>query len=349
MTNKPTHTSHNRLRNRLLRTLLVALLCPIIASCDSSTEPASDKMQVRINVDWSGYGKDTPTGMTVICHNNESGEHTAVTDNNISCATPLLSPGNYHATVFNLTVDEFANINFRGLESATTAEAYAAESDVPQWYATPVANNSYIAGQPEWLATDMIRTTIASASNNRLPDTEVIGTLHPKNIIYTLHITIHTENISNLRAVRGAISGLANGRQLATDRPNSNDVTVTHIIGSDSWTRHSTSSTPDLGILKAEVRCFGLPRNHRGTSAENILELHALLADGKTVKRYNFHVGDLISETSPSQDRRGDNLDLNLELRLSPSLPPATDNGGMDIWLDDWDEEADFDVPIQKE
>ena len=249
--------------------------------------------------------------------------------------------------MFNLTEEEFDNIRFCGLESAETAEAYASAQDAPKWYDAPADGDHYIAGQPEWLATDMILTApVESIPDGGQADEKAIGTLGPRNIVYTLHVTIHTENIGNLRAVRGAISGLASGRRLADKHPNDNDVTVTHLIGSDCWTRQRTASNPNIGFVQADVRCFGLPGNHLGTPEENRLELQVLLADGKTVIRYNLPVGHLIGKSHPTPDRQGDNLDLYLEWRLDPPLPPGSGGGGMDVWLDDWDDHVDFDVPI---
>lgn len=105
--------------------------------------------------------------------------------------------------------------------------------------------------------------------------------------------------------------------RLASDRPNDNDVTVTHIMESDSWTRSRTSTNPDIGCVKANIRCFGLPVNHQGTLDENKLEFQAMLAEGKTVLKYDIPVGHLIKSEHPS-DKRGDNLDLYLELELDP-------------------------------
>ena len=117
------HKIHAGLRNKLLRGLLVAL-CVVFTSCDDVVDRTTGKSQVRVDVDWSGYGKSVPTGMTIMFHHNETGERTQTIDNNISYVTPYLSPGRHWATAFNLTEEEFGNIRFRGLEAAETAEAY---------------------------------------------------------------------------------------------------------------------------------------------------------------------------------------------------------------------------------
>ena len=324
-------------------------LVAILTSCDATIHfypdpdrPGEDRAKIRLNVDWSSYGKTVPSGMTVICHHSETGLRSQTIDNNISFVTPHLTLGRHWATVFNLTEDEFNYIRFRGLESVETAEAYAPVREGSKWY-----GKSYAVGQPEWLAVDTIMTAPVELSSGTSP--KVIGTLHPKNIIYTLHVAVWTENIGNLRMARAAISGLASGRRFVSDRPNDNSVTVTHTTNQTDWTRSRTPSDNDDGVATAEIRCFGLPGNHTGTPEENILEFQAMLADGKTVLKYTIPVGDLIKENAaaPSPpDRRGDNLDLYLTVRLDPPLPPGKGDWGLDVDVEDWEENEDVPIPF---
>ncbi len=335
---------------RLLKSVLMAVGLTLV-SCDATIHfypeadgPAPGKSQIRLDVDWSGYGKTVPTGMTVICHHTETGERARAIDNDISHVTPYLTPGRHWATVFNLTEDEFSYISFRGLDAVETAEVYASAYNGAEWYKSRGDNSAYVAGQPEWLAVDTIMTDHVTDANSG--GMRVIGTLYPKNIIYTLHVTVRTENISNLRSVRAAISGLASGRKLASDLPNRNTETVTHLMEASDWSRSRTSANPDIGLAKADIRCFGLPGNHLGSADENTLEFYAMLSDGKTVLKYEIPVGHLITEKERPPGRRGDNLDLYLDLTLDPPLPPGgNDDWGFDAWVEDWDNE-DVNIPL---
>lgn len=327
---------------------ILLVICVMFASCDSTIHFYPDdgvrRSQIRINVDWSDYGKTEPTGMTVMCHHSENGEKVLAIDNNISYVTPYLSAGRHWATVFNLTEDEYNNIGFRGLDSVKTAEVYAPEYRGTMWYTGRGDDNSYVAGQPEWLAVDTIMT-----DHVEYPAEEVklIGTLHPKNIIFTLHVTLRTTYIGNLRSARGAITGLANGRMIHSDTTNDNSVTVTHLIESDSWSRTRTYEPADIGYVTADVRCFGLPSNHKGLPDENILEFQAMLAEGQKVLKYNIPVGHLIRKGNIPEGMRGDNLDLYLDLWLDPPLPPGGNgNWGFDVWVEDWDEQEDVIIPV---
>ena len=330
-------------RNDWLCAMLV-VLCVIFTSCDGTADSEEEKSLSRIEVDWSSYGKSVPAGMTVLFQHIEPGDMVQAIDNDVTGITSRLSPGRHWATVFNLTEQEFVNIGFRGLDAVETAKAYVKESATSKWYDGVAGSGNYVAGQPEWLAVDTIMTTAIEPVADGV---KIIGTLHPKNIIYTLHVTVHVDNMGNLLAARGAISGLAAGRRFAADFPEDNAVTVTHLIEADDWICSRSSSPQGDGLVKADVRCFGLPANHNGTPEENRLEIQALLADGKTVKRYDIPVGHLIKEPVHAAAGRGDNLDLYLELRLDPALPPYSGNGGgVDVWFNDWDERIDFNMPI---
>ncbi|MCM1332214.1 MAG: DUF5119 domain-containing protein [Bacteroides sp.] len=330
------------LRNALLRAMLV-VLSAVHASCDRRDDPARDTSAAYVDVDWSGYGKSVPAGMTVLFHHSVTGGKTVTASDDISRAVALLSPGRHWATVFSLTGEESGNIRFRGLDAVETAGVCAAEHDGSKWYAAHEGGGGYVALQPEWLAVDTIMTAaVAPGAGDVL--TASAGTLRPRNVVYTLHVTVRVGNIGSLLAARGAISGLAAGRRFAAGSPDDNSVTVTHLIESGCWTRSLTSSGD--GLVKAEARCFGLPADHGGTPGENRLEFQVLLADGETVMRYEIPVGHLIKQPAVIPGCRGDNLDLWLDVRLDDPLPPCGGAGGVDVWFDDWDDYVDFDMPI---
>ena len=268
--------------------------------------------------------------MTVMFQHSATGDMVSAIDNNIDRTNVRLTPGRHWAMVFNLTPDEFDNICFRGLDDVATAEVYARELTAPRWHSLPSDDNSYVAFQPQRLATDTILTTAVEPT----AEPRSIGTLHPRSIIHTLHITVATGNPGALIAARGAISGLASGRRLASDSPNT--TTVIHLIDSESWTRSDDAS------VNASVSCFGLPPSHRGLPDENVLEFQALLADGKTIKTYTIPVGHLIKEA----DGHGNSLDMTLELKLDPALPSTGNTGDIDVWIKDWDGSIDLNLPL---
>ena len=340
------HIIQAEAHNSLVCALLV-MLCTAAASCDDPSGPTAGKSQARIDVDWSGCGGYVPSGMTIMIHHDTSGENTRIIDNDITSATLNMSPGRHWATVFNLTEDEFDNIRFRGLDSPETAEAYAREYAGSRWHDRPLASDSYVACQPERLAADTILTAeVKTLPDGTQPEIKTIGTLHPQLLTYTLHLSVSIENISSLRATRGAVSGLASARRLSGDTSDSHGATVTQLIESDCWTCSRTSASSDLGVIKGDIRCFGLPAGHKGLPDENIFELQLLLADGKTVLRHDIPIGHLIKTSAPLPDRPAN--DIYLELHLDSALPPTGEDagGGVDVWFSDWDDYEDFNMPI---
>lgn len=311
--------------------VMVVMICLATTSCHSSADDlAAETYAARVNVDWSGYGNDSPTGMTLLFHHSTTGVMVTAADNNTDHTTTHLTEGRHWATVFNLTPDEHDNIGFRGLESVSTAEVYARECAAPEWLTLPYDDNSYVACQPPRLAADTIMTAAVEPTS----ETHVIGTLHPRNITHSLHITVATGTPGALIAARGAISGLASSRGLASDTPDSS--TLIHLIESDSWTRSADAS------VSATVRCFGLPNGHSGLPGENVLEFQALLADGKTVKRYTLPVGHLIKNAADHDNT----FDMTIELTLDPALPSVDNAGDIDVWIKDWDGSIDVNLPL---
>lgn len=119
-----------------LRLIILAAVSLALASCDATIhfypEPSGNAgSDLRLNVDWTAYGKTVPTGMTVICHHTATGEKLHTIDNNIAYVSPRLSEGRHWATVFNLTEDEYNYIGFRGLDAVHTAEAFAPRQESP--------------------------------------------------------------------------------------------------------------------------------------------------------------------------------------------------------------------------
>lgn len=329
------HPQSRALGRNLQRCLAILVaLCVAMTSCESDPDhPAAEQSACSVDVDWSGYDKDVPSGMTILFHNSSSGEMTRVAGSNTSSASALLTPGRHWATVLNLSPDKFANIGFRGLESAATAEAYAREYTGRIWHNIPRNEYSYVARQPEWLATDTILTSQVKPGAGL----EVIGTLHPHNIIHTLHINVALSNPAAILSGRGAISGMAAGRRLSADAPDPGAPTVVHLIEPENWT------VTKEGVAKAEVRCFGLPADRGGLPEDNFFEFQALLSDGKTVKTYLIPAGSMIKQLPGGETN---NLDIWLDVQVDLPPSPSGSSGGMDVWLSTWDESIDHDIPL---
>lgn len=307
---------------------------------------------VRIDTDWSNFTEEEPTGMTVMVYSQDGDQTLVATQhtNTTTHATFALPEGYYSAIVYNQSHTEFGSLLFRGTNKFTTHEVYARPTTT-RWYTR--GDKTHVVTEPEWLGTDeaenlhvtaeMARKTthelMSKDSRNVANNAFLIGTLHPDNIIYTLHVKVHVKGIYNLRSARASLDGLAEGYFMGLARPSAQ--TVAQLL--EEWTIVQNPSDPTQGYIETSITCFGLPYGHMGHAEENIFELQTLLVDNKTILKYPFHVGDVI-ERKPEDT----NLSLYLELKIDDPLPdvePAdTSDGGFSAVVDDWGPEENVNV-----
>lgn len=331
-------------------TILVVVACqPHDAFCFGHPHGA----KVRINVDWSEFKEEKPTGMSLLIYSTtDSVLYTQYTTETIDHAEFNLLPEGYTVLVHNQGTLEFATIAFSDMVNLSTARVFP-ERRTSEWYKP--SEGEILASAPEWLAfdkKDFLATegTINEESANEEHSHEqeeslFVSTLTPRNIIYTLHLTIDVRGINNYRAGRAAITGMADGYFPGTGEYGSQQ--VTHLI--EDWKvekRYSHTDGVQEGVITAQIGCFGLPVGHDSKPSTNKLRLSLLLADNKTVINHIFNVGDKFYR----QAADANSLHLYLELQLPDKLPDVTpaqgDTGqsGFDAEVNDWGEEENTEV-----
>ncbi len=289
--------------------------------------------RTRIEVDWSQFTKETPTGMSVVVYPQSDGAVQTVLSNTMSHVYVTLTPGLYHTLVYNQSPSEFASVLFRGLDKFATAEVYANDAR-SNWYRTR-AGEEKLGTTPEWIGTDSEEQMEADGD----PD-KVAAVLTPRNIVHTITFTVELSGIHNYRSARASLTGLASGYMLGLGR--TTDSEVTHLL--ESWTKTVDASDPTRGSITAQITCFGLPYGHTARPDENLFTLSILLADNQTVLDFPFSIGDKFGWTD-----KGD-LHLSVHLAIDEPLPdvqPAgTSSGGFDVTVDDWGDEEQVEVDI---
>lgn len=311
--------------------------------------------RVRIEVDWSRFKVEQPTGMTVMVYDQEDGGERLATQltNTITHAEFLLPEGLYRSIVFNQSLSEFGSLSFRGLDNYHTAEVYAIPATNTRWYVNR-GEDTRVVTEPEWLGTscneDMLVTEAMvnqtteerhNASSRALTRNSFpIGSHVVQNVIYIVDVTVHIKGIYNLRAARASLSGLAEGYLMGQARPNGN--TVVQLL--EEWSIKQDTQDPTQGSISSRIACFGLPHGHEGMPEENLFELEVLLVDNKTRMKFPFYVGDRF-ERNIEEDVY---LSLSLELTLDDPLPdvkPENDSGsGFSAEVDDWGPEENIDI-----
>lgn len=321
---------------------------------------------VRIDVDWSKFVEEVPTGMSVMVYPQGEGAGKAITQQTNTTSHVIFSipAGNYHSIVYNQSPSEYGSISFRGMDQFETAEVYANPTH-SRWYESRGDEGGRVVTEPEWFATDQIQgmevtpqmveqtgqdnysqLVLASRGRGDLSDSFLIGELTPQNIIYTISIKVHIDGIYNLRSARASLTGLAEGYWLGKGRVTSSK--VTQLL--ENWEMTINPHDPTKGTIVAKITCFGLPDGHQGTAEENELVLSLLLVDNKTKLDFPFYVGDKfeahVEENVQLQLRLGLSLELTIEQPLPDVKPENSNDGGFSAKVDDWGEEENVDVQM---
>ena len=340
---------------------------------------------VQVNVNWNEFLHiEQPTGMTVfVWPENPEEENYRFITHNLNMITLDLEAGNYNAFVYNQTESEYATIEFHNLEDYETAEARVRETK-SDWYTK--LPDTKVGSEPEWLAIDCVEGIevtegmVAVAEEEYfagIPEAEKhhdykysntqkktkdgtksvydIGTLVPKSIIKNVDLYVHLENLPYLRSSRGAVSDMAEGCYIASQKTTKGH--VTHTL--ESW-KVEYEQDEELGVnmmkgaIKVSLSTFGLPDGHSGKPSDNTLLIKLLLVDNQTLLEQEFHIGDQLADLNEydgSQlDEKGNPKWPEIHVYWPEPLPEVEPFGGsdgaFDIGVGDWGDEIITELPL---
>ena len=337
---------------------------------------------VRVNVDWSDFDREQPTGMTVKVFPADGGMPYTNLVHTLDHTVFNLPEGNYHVMAFNQSPSEFGSVDFSNMDSFQEARVVAGA--IPsRWYKTRTVLERVVI-DPEWLAMDantdnrvtkeMVETTrnetLAQGTKRSLTE-HLLTTLTPQNVIYTVHVKMNIRGIHNLRSARAAMDGMAEGVKLSNRQPLPSK--VTHLM--ESWKLTQDKENPIQGYITATFQCFGLPFGHQGKASENRLMMSLLLVDNKTQLHRMFQLGDLYRidekdghiklyvelDWGDGLDYDPDNPEEDPEFPDKPNDPDDPDKpddplpevkpeggsgSGFDATVEDWGEEIEHDIQM---
>lgn len=338
-------------------TYIIVLLL-LLTSCEHKElcyhHPHTAK--VRIDVDWSQFEKEIPTGMTVMIYPINDGHYLRHLTNTTTHAVVDLEAGFYNTIVYNQSETEFGTVEFTGMDKFSTAEVHTIDA-TSRWYACR-AEGERLVQQPEWIGTDycteaevtpsMVETAreeyMADLSKANTPMQFVIASHTPQNIIHTISVKVHLKGIYNLRSARASLTGLAGGYSFSKNKPTANN--VTQLL--ETWTMTQNPDDPTQGYITARITSMGLPYDHASKAEENEFTLSVLLVDNETIVDIPFKVGDKFQKIYDESGRY--TLDLYIELWAEDPLPdvkPADGgDGGFNATVDDWGDEQNVDIEM---
>ncbi len=318
---------------------------------------------VRVNVDWSLFPMDEPTGMTAYAyplHEDENDIYRFIS-HNINYITLELEAGFFHTLVFNQSESEYGSFEFTHLEDYNTAQVRVRQTK-SNWYATK-APDTKVGTEPEWLAVGCAENIEVTEEMVRIAEEEFlanrqeqmiraierainnVATVTPISVIKQVEFRVYGEGLYNLRSVRASVDGMAEGCILATGDVTENK--VSHTI--DTWTIDYIGSDRSIGDLVATLGTFGIPSGHTGKPEENKFSIHLMLVDNQTTIDYDFNIGDILTEFNELDGSNGELQKVVVKLRLPERLPDVKpvdgEGGGFDINFDGWGDEIVIVIP----
>ena len=314
----------------------------------SSTQGA----RVGIGVDWSEFKEDDVSGLSLVIFpsmdTTRSIRHTTNSINHVEMNLPV---DEYTILAHNQGVAEFGTIVFSGMNHLSTAKV-SPERCSSDWYRP--RENEVLVVNPEWLAFDrnvfmvteeMLDGSYYEPNKKKSSDAFEVASLSPKNVIYTLHVSIGVKGINNFRTGRASISGMADGYFPGIEEYNTQQ--VTHLM--EDWKIDKKYAHPDgmqEGTITSQISCFGLPAEHASDSTDNVLQISLLMVDNQTVVNHTFNVGDKFYKRTADGNALHIYLDLKLPDQLPDVNPEEGSNGqsGFDAEVDDWGEEEKTEV-----
>ncbi|MBQ8673111.1 MAG: DUF5119 domain-containing protein [Bacteroides sp.] len=338
------------MKRHLIYMMALCLLAVLATACEHKDlcyiHPHT--ANVRIDVDWSRFDKEVPTGMTLVLFPEGGGAPMVHLTNTITHASLKLAAGTYRVFVVNQSPSEFASFALQRFDNWADAEALGNEC-TSSWYAK--GDDERLSLQPEWLAVDYLggvevtEQQVILCREAWLKDPlnvpeYLIATLYPRNVIYTVKVKLHVHGAYNLRSARATLSRMAEGHCLTAGRQHS--TLATHLL--ENWQLQSDSDDPTKGLLTTTLTSFGLPYGHAGRAEENTLQLSALLVDNATVMNFPIQVGHrfTISEEAPMTLL----VEIDTPITLPDVEPEGGSSGGFDAVVEDWGDEIDYIVPM---
>ena len=309
--------SGNKRRGLCLRLLaLLPVFIAVICACERRELEvySSDKVAIRIDVDWmTDYGY-TPEGMTLmLCKDGDEVTYSTIT-NDVHSHSVMLEPGTYYLTVFNNTTSEFYSMHFEDLNShyAAAVRSYFKSSR----YSRAWDGNIQYLMPPEdiGVATDTFTITPEMIEeqqkflnwhwHDNLSEnlTEYVFPVVVEPLITRLHVRCNVKGATSISAIEASITGFADGCYL-------NRVIRTNEFGNlqldGPWTFTPADETRTWGTIENSIATFGLPfgkeiKENRD-SADNIFHINFLLRNDSLMDR-SFKVGKTLVYRTPSGD-----------------------------------------------
>lgn len=277
-----------------------------------------------------------------------------------SCRVEL-GPGQYRLYMISQSPEEYAWMQFSNLEDFDAASVSVVETK-STWYSK--ADDEVLIGNPEMMTAavsedfevtaemiEELRRKTAGADDSTAEGYVQYFTIRvpvaPRPVVAQYWISIYSENVDVLKAIRASTTGMARTYHLTqgVTGPESGTQLITQ------WKLIMDDPVNRIGHIDGIITTFGFPSGDEPSpDRDPALNVAALLVDNKTVDTYEFQVGNLITSEEPPEGYRAlYRLILGTVENPAihpPDVHPADEASGLNAIVDDWDEEETIDVEM---
>lgn len=346
------------------RTLIPALIAATILAVSSCIEPPlhlKQSMEVLVKVLWKAEvypDGDKPNGVTLYFFRDGKFymEHTTA---QVDSCVVKLEPGRYRLYMISQSPDEYWKMEFNDMTDFENARVSVAETK-SSWYSTRsesevVINNPevMVAGVSDFfdVTEDMIERQRQSATkaevNSNIYYYTILVPVSPQSIVSQYWVTIYSDNVDMLKAVRASTTGMARTFYLTQSKTGEEE--GTQLVS--EWSLTVDDEQHLIGHLDGKVTTFGFPNGELpNPGRDSTLNVSTLLVDNKTVEEYRFYVGDKIHLEEPVPQGYRHLYRIIFGSIFEPAIHPERvlpeGGSGFTAGVTDWDEEIDVGVEI---
>lgn len=348
-----------------MKQLLPLIIIVVLLGCkrrEMSEESYVLTALIPINIDWSEAKLDPDNDPQDDVYSASAWFYSQDDDSqdviikrltNPSGDTIELPVGTYSVLIFNNTINDFANIEFRGTDSFDSFEAYSSSDTQSIFYSK--ADGTSTSVKPDILATwsitdfevsqEMVTVSrnggySAMATRSTEENLAKLSDVKPQLVVDTASVTVHVQGLNNASSATGVHTGLSSSVYMASGTTSDNQTSHTFTLSNRTYYDDSSSD----GTVSASYRSFG--RHSQTDTLSHSLQIDFTLNDSSSHPTQEFDVSDQVNSSSSR-------LQLSTTVGLEDSdsdhtivLPDVSiDGDGFNIGLDDWDTEVD--VPLE--
>lgn len=311
----------------------------MLMSCEhkelvTTTNCGTAKANVRVDVDWSLFDEETPTGMTVAFFSKDKQKIDFRSTNDVFSYVTQLAPGVYHVGVLSQSPDELDTVEFTGVQSGSMPMIVGKSTSIPSFMPDELKDER-VKVEPQIIGYDYVYNLVVPAD----ADTTVVVRLEPRRIDYTVDICVEVTGYSRIQKVYGVLTGMSAGYNAVADEP----VNTVASFGVDEWSLSMLNAEEEHGLLKSTLRTFGVAHAEPDNVRDINLKVYLQLSETK-ITEYTFAVGKCFEK----HNNRWYSIYIDTPIEIPAShgstgnKPPTNNSSGFDATVDGWGDNTEL-------